>query len=235
MKIVTLISLLFCLTLVQRTNAQDTGSVRFLVDVDNGYFEIVIDDTMYLKLYKANLPVGHHTARVWSPGYIITEVEFDIKKDEVNEKYVKMAISNERQDYEFAYKEYRSKFHKSLTLPLSITLGLGLTTGYFMMKSYDTRQLIYDDITLYHQAPTYSEVLFYKNRLENNNIKYNRLRGAFYTSLVATSLMVGTTIYTYRKFKQNNTEPTYNKESPFKEKFSLQLSPFGGRLIFNVG
>jgi len=104
-----------------------------------------------------------------------------------------------------------------------------------MMKSFDTRQLIYDDITLYHQSPTYTDVLKYKYRIEDNNKKYNRQRGAFYTSLITTSLMLGTTIYTYRKFKQNNTEPTYNKESPFKEKFSLQISPLGGRLIYKVG
>ncbi|MEO9533185.1 MAG: hypothetical protein ABJG68_09625 [Crocinitomicaceae bacterium] len=224
-------SLVFSLNL----NAQEKGTVKFLVDVDNGYFEIVIDDTTYLKKYKTDLAAGPHTAKVWSPGYITTEVQFNVEAGKTTEKYVKMAISNERQAFEADYKNYRMQFHKSLTLPLSVSLAAGVTTSAYMLLAYDTRKQVLTDIDSYHAAPSYSETVYYKNRIQTGNKKYGNLRAGFYTSLTLTALSVGTTIFTYRRFKKNYTEPKLNSESPFKDKFTMRVSPFGAQLIFNVG
>lgn len=217
------------------SKAQDKGVVHFLVDVDNGYFEIVIDDTMYLKLYKCELPVGIHSAKIWSPGYITTEIEFEVRKDQTTEKYVEMAISNQRQEYEAEYKAYRMDFHKSLTVPLSTTLFLGITSGVFMIKAYSTKKAILKDVDLYFKSPTYQEVISYKTSIEDNNKRYNRQRFMFYTTLGLTAASIGTTIYLYSKFKHNSTEPKLNAESPFKEKFSLNISPFGLGLNWKIG
>ena len=211
------------------------GYVRFLVDVDNGYFEIVIDDTMYLKKYKCKLPVGHHKAKIWSPGYVIREVDFDIEKNQTVDKYVPMVISNGRQEYERDYKAYRMKFHKSFTLPFSISLGLAITSGSFMVSAYTMRQQIFSDIDLYFKAPSYSEATFYKNSIEQNNQKYNRRRVLFYTTLGLTVASVATTCITFAKFNRNNEEPTLDATSPFKDKFSMSISPFGCAIKWKFG
>lgn len=215
--------------------SQETGQVQFQVDVDNGYFEIVINDTMYLKLYKADLPPGHHKAKVWSPGYITTEVEFDIKSGEVTKKYVQMAISNDRQKFEADYKDYRMKFHKSLTVPGTATLALALTSGGFMMAGYNTRKNLVSNIESYHLSPTYSEVVTYKQNINDLNKKYNRQRVFFYSTLGLSAVALGTTIYTYSRFKKNNTEPQLNAPSPFKDKFSLNVGPLGCQIIWRLG
>jgi hypothetical protein len=216
-------------------DAVDQGDVRFLVDVDNGYFEIVIDDTMYRKIYRTTLEVGHHKAKVWSPGYVSTIVEFDIKKNQVTDTYVKMAISNNRQEFEREYKAYRMQFHKSLTVPLSITLATALTSGAIMMSAYSLKQKIFEDIDLYFAAPTYEETIFYKDRIALNNTKYNRRRIIFYSGLGLTAAAVGTTIFTYTRFKKNTDEPRLISPSPFKDKFSWFVSPFGCSFKWRLG
>ncbi|MBD3638222.1 MAG: hypothetical protein HUJ25_12790 [Crocinitomicaceae bacterium] len=211
------------------------GDVHFLVDVDNGYFEIVIDDTMYLKLYKCQLPPGHHTAKIWSPGYVTNLVEFDVYKDSLTRKYVKMVISNERQQFESDYKEYRMKFHKSLTVPLSLTLASALTSGAFMINSYTTRKKVFQDIDLYFSAPSYQEAVLHKANMEEHNAKYNRQRIIFYSTLGLTAAALGTTIYTYRQFKKNNSEPEFYAPSPFKDKFSWYATPLSCGIKWRFG
>ena len=216
-------------------SAQDQGNAQFLVDVDNGYFEILVDDTIYLKIYKCTLPVGAHHAKIWSPGYITTEVNFEVKKDETTKTYVQMAISNNRQEFERQYKEYRMRFHKSLTLPLSITLATTLISGTFMLKAYDSKKKIYGNIDQYHKAPNYLEANSLSQSISENNRIYNRQRILFYSTLGLSAAALGTTIYTYTMFKRNNTEPKLNAESPFKDRFSLHINPFGGTLIWRLG
>lgn len=217
------------------TTQDKKGFVRFLVDVDNGYFEIVIDDTIYKKIYKSELAVGHHKAKVWSPGYVTNLVEFDIEEGKTVDVYVKMAISNERQEYEREYRDYRMKFHKSLTVPLSATLATAVVSTSFMISAYTLRKKIYNDIDLYFSAPTYSEVQLYKQNIAENNRKYNRQRIIFYSGLGLTLAGIGTTIYTYHMFKKDNTEPQLKSESPFRDKFSYYITPFGGGIKWRFG
>lgn len=211
------------------------GFVRFLVDQDNGYFEIVIDDTMYIKKYKCALPAGHHKAKIWSPGYIINVVEFDIIAGKTINQYVPMAVSNGRQEFEREYKDYRMAFHRSFTVPLSITLGLALTSVSYMTTAYISKNRVYDGIDLYFSAPTYFEAIELRNSIHENNRKYNLRRVCFYTSLGLTVASLTTTIFTFRKFNKNYTEPELNDPSPFKDKFSLGLSPFGCSIQWRFG
>ncbi|OIQ24490.1 MAG: hypothetical protein BM555_07105 [Crocinitomix sp. MedPE-SWsnd] len=213
----------------------NTGTVKFLVEVDNGYFEILIDDTLYLKNYKTTLEAGQHSAKVWSPGYITTEVSFEIKANETVEQFVEMAISNERQVYEKEYSAYRMKFHKSLTIPGSVTLATAITSGTFMILAYDRKIQTLKDVDLYHAAPNLEQVELHKSRIAINNSKYNRYRAGYYITGGLSILSLATTIYTYTKFKKNNIEPTLNSESPFKDRFSWSVSPVSFGLTYRIG
>ena len=229
------ICLLICSTAIWSNAQEATGVAKFLVDVDNGYFEILIDDSLYLKNYKTNLIPGSHTAKVWSPGYITTEVSFEVKAGETTETYVEMAISNNRQKFEADYSAYRLRFHKSLTIPASVTLASTLTTGTFMILAYDRRRQILKDIDGYHASPEYSQVEDFKERIAANNRKYNNYRIGYYIGSGLSILSLATTIYTYTKFKRNNVEPVLNSESPFKERFSLRVSPLSFGLTYKIG
>jgi len=226
---------LFSILSISSFSQANTGTVKFLVEVDNGYFEILIDDTLYLKNYKTTLEAGEHSAKIWSPGYITTQVSFEVKANETVEKFVEMGISNERQVYEREYKDYRMKFHKSLTIPGTVTLATALTSGTFMILAYDRKIQTLKDVDLYHAAPDLQQVELYKSRIALNNTKYNRYRAAYYITGGLSVLSLATTIYTYTKFKKNNIEPVLNSESPFKDRFSLRVSPVSFGLTYKIG
>ena len=188
-----------------------------------------------MKQYKFALPEGEYKAKVWSPGYIVNEVQFKVFKDSVTDVHVNMAISNGRKDFETSYKDYRMNFHKSLSVPGGITLGLALTTGTLMARGYALKNKIQSDIISYHKAASYIDAKNYRDLIDSNNKKYNRTRFCYYSFLGLTAASLGTTIFTYTRFKRNNPEPTYKPESPFKNKSSLIITPFGFRWVINIG
>ncbi len=213
----------------------DSSVVKFLVEVDNGYFEILIDDKIYLKNYKTKLPPGLHTAKVWSPGYITNEVSFNVTAGQESEVHVKMAHTNQHAQFERDYADYRMRFHKSLTVPGTATLAGALTTGTFMMLAYDKKRTLLGLVDSYYAAPSYNEVVNYKEQINVNYKKYNRYRYGYY---VAGGLTVGaliTTFYTYRKFKQNNEEPVLNSRSPFADRFSWSPNGYGCTFKWRIG
>ncbi len=231
---VTLMMLMLAITQRSSVYGQDQGVVKFLVDVDNGYFEIEINDTMLLKRYKDTLPVGAYEAKIWSPGYVVTPVSFVIEKGKTTELYVEMAKNNDFIAYEENYQVYRNQFHKNYTAPLTLTLLSALTTGGFMVRSYALKKSITNDIGLYYLTPLTSEIDQINMRIAANNKKYNFNRTAFYVNGGLTLAFLGGTIWSIRHFNQNYTEPVFFKESPFKEKYSFQINPFGCSFALHI-
>jgi|GEM_PF-2661493 len=230
----TFILLILAINQHSTSLAQDQGVVKFLVDVDNGYFEIEINDSMLLKRYKDTLPVGEYKAKIWSPGYVVTPVSFTIEKDKTTELYVVMAKNNDYLAYEENYSAYRNQFHKNYTAPLSLTLVSTITTGAFMARAYSLRKRIYTDIEAYYNSPITSELDEITLRIEDANKKYNFNRNAFYINGGITLALIGGTIWSIKRFNQNYIEPVFNKESPFKEKYSFQINPFECKLVFHL-
>lgn len=222
----TILALTLCLGSFSAFS-QDTGIIKFFVEVDNGYFEIEVNDTMLLKRYKDTLPVGTYSAKVWSPGYVTTPIEFTVYKDKVTEKHVEMAKNNNYIQYEQDYKVYRNQFHKQFTVPLSVTIATALTTGVFMVNAYDTKKKITNDIDLYHKSPSTLEIDDLKLRIADNNRRYNRQRTAYFIGGGFTLAFIGGTIWSYMNFNKNYTEPTFIKDSPFKDKYSFNITPYG--------
>lgn len=218
----------------KRVIAENEGVVKFLVDVDNGYFEVLANDTLLIRRYEDTLVEGSYKAKVWSPGYVTVPIDFDIKRGEVSEVYVNMAYNNAKQDFEREYKAYRNRFHKNLSLPGCITLGTALASGTFMLTAYDLRKKLTEDVALYSQAVQASEVDLIKDRIAKRNKNYNALRTSFYITGGLTIGMLATTIYTYTRFKKNNTEPTFTDKSPWHDKFSLTLTPYGAGFALKI-
>lgn len=214
---------------------QDKGQVKFLVEVDNGYFEILINDTLYLKKYKDSLPEGYYNAKIWSPGYVTTAASFTIMAGQETEVHVPMAKSNERLDFERDYSEYRKTFHKHLTVPVSSAIGTSLITGYFVLRSYDLKKNILADTDLYTNTASTVQIDELKDRIFANNKKYNRNRWGYYVSGSVTAILITGTILTYRYFMRNYTEPKLNSESPFKDRFSFESTPNGFKLTIGIG
>jgi len=215
--------------------AQQKEAVKFLVDNENGYFEILLDDTLLIKRYKDSLTVGEHKAQVWSYGYDIKEIEFTVEPGKTTEVYVKLDRSVAFGAYEASYAEYRVKFHKSVTIPISTSLALSLTSGAFMMNAYNLRKIIVTDIGDYSQTTIPDEIALIKNRVEENNRKYNFSRTGFYITGGLALAGIGTSIYTAIKFRRSNSAPTYSKQSPFSDKMSLQFTGTGFVFQFKLG
>ncbi|WP_158526908.1 hypothetical protein [Putridiphycobacter roseus] len=51
-----LLSILFLFSVI--THAQ-TGTIKFIIEQENGYYEILINDTLLLKTYKDTFSKGH--------------------------------------------------------------------------------------------------------------------------------------------------------------------------------
>jgi len=219
----------------QITTAQNKGVVKFLVDNDNGYFEVLLNDTLVIKKYKDSLAVGNYKAQIWSYGYDAQDVEFTIEKDSVTEVYVRLNRSTAYQAYNQSYHNYRVKFHKSHTLPVSISIALGITSSVFMVKAYNLQKKINTDIGTYSQSSSSTEIDAIKAQVSIDNAKYNKLRAGFYITSGLTIVGIATSIYSAIHFSRYNTEPTYSKESPFKDKMTFQFYGTGGALIFRLG
>ncbi|MBK6525323.1 MAG: hypothetical protein IPG07_07060 [Crocinitomicaceae bacterium] len=217
------------------SNAQNKEAVKFLVDNENGYFEILLDDTLLIKRYKDSLTVGQHKAQVWSYGYDVKEVEFTVEPGKTTEVYVKLDRSAAFGAYESSYAAYRVKFHKAVTIPISTSLALSLTSGAFMINAYNLRKTVLVDINNYSQTTIPDEIALIKNRVEENNRKYNISRTGFYIAGGLALAGIGTSIYTALKFKRSNPVPVYSKQSPFSDKMSLQFTGTGFVFQIKIG
>ncbi|MBI3135457.1 MAG: hypothetical protein HYZ14_12345 [Bacteroidetes bacterium] len=217
------------------TAAQNTGVVKFLVDNQNGYFEILVDDTLLIKRYKDTLTAGPHKAEIWSYGYDVKEVEFMVVPDTTVELYVKLDRSTAYMAYEQSYHNYRQKFHKSVTLPVSLTLSMGITAGVFMLNGYDLKRQITADINEYALTPQASEIALLKASIESNNRKYTICRYGYYVSGGLTLVGIATSLYTGLKFRSDNEEPTYSRSSPFETRSSFYIGPGGFQFIYRIG
>jgi len=215
--------------------AQNKEAVKFLVDNENGYFEILLDDTLLIKRYKDSLTVGQHKAKVWSYGYDTKEIEFTVEPDKTTEVYVKLDRSVAFGAYESSYAAYRVKFHKAVTIPISASLALSLTSGVFMINAYNLRKIVLVDIDSYSQSTIPDEIALIKNRVEENNRKYNFNRTGFYITGGLALAGIGTSIYRAVKFRRSNSAPIYSKQSPFSDKMSLQFTGSGFVFQFKLG
>jgi len=215
--------------------SQAKGVVKFQIENDNGYFEVLVSDTILIKKYTDSLAVGHYKAQVWSYGYDVQDFEFNVAKDSVTFAYVKLNRSTAYGAYSQSYQNYRTKFRTSVTLPATLTLVFGLTSVTCAVIAYDLKKKINTDIFNYSQTSDPTEIDAYKVAVAENNARYNRMRIGFYVSSGVTLLGIATTIYSSIQFKRNNVEPTYSKVSPFNNKMSLQFNANGAAIIFKLG
>ena len=223
------------LTSTLSVSAQEMGQVRFLVDVDNGYFEVVINDTLYLKKFKDSLPPGNYTAEIWSPGYVTENKEFTIESGKTTDVEVTPVHNNDYVQYEYDYKEYRNEFHKSLTAPLALTLTSALYTGTVMLRMYNFRDQAIDELALYNLSISSTEIGTIKTNIDTYNSKFKRNRIFFYSGAFLTGALAVYSTYSFIKFKRNSTEPTYNKDSPFKDRFTFIPNPTGFTMQLRFG
>ena len=90
------------------------------------------------------------------------------------------------------------------------------------------------DIEAYDITSNSEEIDELKIRVAENNRKYNGLRTGFYITTGCTVLGIATSIYTGIKFKRNNEEPTYSKQSPFLNRVGLGFSAEGCTLTLKL-
>lgn len=215
--------------------SQAKGDVKFLIDNENGYFEILVDDTLLIKRYRDSLTVGNHKAQVWSYGYEVKEIEFMVSADSSTSVYVKLDRSSAYLAYQESYDVYRMKFHKAVTIPVVVTGTMAFTAGVCMLKAYDLKKQITSDIKDYHLTPQSDEIATIKETIESNNRKYTAYRYGYYVTGGLTLAGIAGSIYTGLKFRNNAVEPVYSKNSPFLNKSSFYFSPGMFLFTYRIG
>jgi hypothetical protein len=228
------INLFFCLFIFSLNALAQEGLAVFYVNTDEGYYEVEINDSTVLKQHKTVLPVGTYSANIWAPGYLTETVNFEVSLNDTTTIVLALTRNSDYLLFEQDYKAYRNQFHKQVTFPVSLTLASSISTGYFMLRAFDTQKDIRSEIEGYYNSFTVNEVDLFKQSIRDKTDRYNRLRSAYYVSGSIAALLVAGTIYSSIHFKRNYLEPKYTEESPFLSKLSFVVTPFGANLTLNL-
>lgn len=216
-------------------SSQSKGVVRFLIDNENGYFEVMLNDTLLIKNFKAILPAATYKAEIWSYGYDISETSFTVIPDSTIDVYVKLNRSDSYKAYEESYSKYRMSFHKFVTVPVSSSIAFSLLSTGFMLRAYDYKKQIFNGIENYNNAFQSDEIQDIKSTVDDLNNRYDRNRIGYYvTGSLAFASIVGTIISgTY--FRNNFEEPVYSKTSPFNQRVGLYFNGSACTLKIRIG
>lgn len=220
MKYLTSILLLFSLT----CHAQN-GIIKFMIEQENGYFEVLINDTLLLKTYKDTLPVGKYRAQIWSKGYEIMDTSFIIKENIETIHFQKLKRTSE---YYSQIKErvLRNK-KKTIYVRPSIFLSVATATTAIVFGASASNQLKSINLFIedYKKLKSLAQVQIFKSELLNMQNRFNKTRSIFYTSLTLSGLFTGMAIY---------GNHLLNKRYPYKE-LNFKPSPFVDKISFNCG
>jgi hypothetical protein len=230
-KYLTLISCFFLSTI---SFSQDKGVIRFAVDVDNGYFEILLNDTLLIKQYRDTLPIGHYDGVVWSSGYEAKEISFDVGPGENGMLHVKMKHNQAFFDNIQESISYDKKRHLFKHVPVAV-IFLGLATSavttHFLRKSRDALDL---EALKYGSIGSLWAIRQYKANFITQEKGYNRLRTLFYGGIIVSATTFVGAIFTFRYFNKNIHYSNLRENSPWNDKFSLNFGPNNFHLTYDL-
>ena len=231
----TSLFLLFWLFYGINSNAQ-TGQIKFAVEVDNGYFEILLNDTLLLKKYKDTLPVGFYEATVWSPSYLPKDFKFEINEGDNKSLYLKLDRNPDYIDFVRKDVEWDKKRNRLARLPV----GLTVTSGIFTIVSHQflahQHRKLNENLAEYRAANGVFQLQLYKENFAPIEKNYNRLRTAFYSGVTVTSALAVMTVFTrwhfHKHYKYN--VPSYQDHSPWHDRFTWHIGPQSVHLTYSL-
>lgn len=218
MKYITILLFLFSLT-----SYCQTGTIKFVIEQDNGHFEILVNDTLLLKTYKDTLPVGTYTAKIWSPSYKQLDTSFIIKKN------IETICFHQLKRTENYYNEVKNMVlrnkKKSVYVRLPIFLSVVAATSTIIYSASASKQLKATNLFIqdYPKLESLAQVQVFKSELLGMQNRFNKTRTRLYTSLTLSGLFAGVTIY---------GNHLLNKRYPYK-RLNLKPSPFIDKMSFN--
>lgn len=200
-----------------------TGIVKFGVEVDNGYFEILINDTLLLKRYKDTLPAGNYTAKVWSPTYETKEIEFNVVEGQSQNLHVKMRKTDAYLEYFSNRLTWDRKKQIQVNNPIIITSLFAVSTITFQRFIVHFNNKMVDMYSEYGAQKEVFKLKNYKRNFTALETNYNRFRSYFYGSLALTSVSAVTGFFTIRNFrkKYKGKRPYYKDASPWQNRVSF--------------
>lgn len=202
-----------------------TGIIKFAVDVDNGYFEILINDTLLLKQYKDTLPAGDYSAVVWSPTYVAQEIDFKVTEGMDAMLHVKMVRSDEYLTYAKSqavfYKKKQSLVKRPAIISSMLTIGTATSFIWLMQKDKQRQELLLN----YDNMKEVLKLNNYKDEYETVENHYNLARTFFYVGTGLTLASIITSVFTIRNFNQKfkHNRPVYSDGSPWQDRFSINV------------
>lgn len=203
--------------------SQKKGIVRFAIEVDNGYFEILLNDTLLVKSYKDTLPVGHYNGVVWSPSYEAKVIEFDVIPGDNSPFYLKLEHNEAHYNNELVSKNYDRKRRLYRHTPVYLSVGGLLTSGVVLPFLRKSSKDLEEQVLLYDYLKAPHLIRNYKADFIPLEKKYNLQRTLFYAGIGVSCASIVTAVFTFRYFNSHFRYSNLKEESPWHDRFSMNF------------
>lgn len=233
------IVLLLLLQFMGYAFAQDLEKVRFGVDLDGEmrldkrYYEIRLNDTVYINASIVYLPEGTYQAEFWAPGYQLKTLTLDVSSDKANDFMVNMEKTEAYLSYIEEMPHYQHEIGKR-KWPIRASVLLLAATGVCVFQTERLQANNIEVLRKYKLVRNAFQANLEKNSVIKASNQFNQMRVGLYTactlSLASIAFSTWYTIHLNRK----NSKPTYNRTSPFSNQLSLNMSINQIKFTWNI-
>ena len=226
--------LFLLLSLSLYSHSQKTGIIRFAIEVDNGYFEIFLNDTLLEKRYKDTLPVGHYEGTIWSPTYKTKDISFDILEGDNGKFHTKLEHNEAYYEDIKASINYDKKRNLYKRLPVFLIVTGLITSGVVYPFLSKSRDIIDDRISRYSELSLPSYIRNFKTSFIQYENQYNTRRAIFYSGIGISCSAFVASFFSFRYFNRNFSYSNLKETSPWADRFSFYFTGSSTGFIIKI-
>jgi hypothetical protein len=168
----------------------DSTNTKFYINQQFGVFEILLNDTIIIKHWRANLKPGAYKGQVWAPHYETSDISFVVEDGQETKVYVTLQKTTYLSEFESKLEEYYAKQRVLFSNPIVVSMfftAASLTTYGIATKTKGRLKKIED---LYRVSTDPGEIFNLKN-------EYVRLSGVYDKQYRAQTILFGLTSVVY--------------------------------------
>lgn len=215
-------------------NCQEKGIIRFAVEVDNGYFEILVNDTLLIKSYKDTLPYGEYQAVVWSPTYEPRSISFIVNAPDNETVHIKMKRKQSYLSSIQSENTLQTKRKVMLHLPVTLSVCSFVGAGVSWVFLNKNRKILQEELPKYGTIQSVIDLREYKENFAKAERNYNTSRAIFYSGIAIGAASTIFSIWSSRYLKKNFKRTQYKDHSPWHDRFSWRIGFSSMSLNFNL-
>jgi len=210
----------FCQNEIE-TPLDNNANVKFYLNREITYFEIKVNDSVYINPWEIHLSKGSYKGEIWSPYFNKREIEFLITNDTIlNKQFISLNRTNDYIEFSAELKKYNDFKRKAVVKPTLLAMLVVPVTGVQIIRTNKVYKKLHQLDEIYSTSSSPAKIHSIKQDYEYLEGVYNR---RLFGSVILSCATLASTIYlTYSINKiKKKTEP----------KLLPQISPFTGEEI----